>query len=365
MHHEILTSPNGEFKLCRPGSEETPSLRAWDAADEYLLNIINQHYPNESLSIFNDQFGALACGLNHMAFQWISDSYCAHQACKTNLVLNQLNNHFNMPSILEPWSNDFKLGVVKLPRNLSFLDYILERSSEHQIKTLLIAGMMKHLPKTILSHLQKYGEVERLPFVKKATIFKLTLTNHIKSNYPKKQLISGLKLETHANVFGRDKLDPGAAFFLEHMDKLPIAASVADLCSGSGILGLKYKQIHPSSHISFFDESHMAISSSLSSWQLNNLQGSHHGKWDDGLKQSNPASFDLILCNPPFHEQNTVGDHIAKRLFDDSKRCLKKSGKIIVVGNRHLGYHVTLKKYFKTVKQIASNSKFVLLEAYD
>lgn len=364
MQYETLLSPNGELKLYRPGSEETPSLRAWDAADEYLLNIIEKQYPNHPLSIFNDQFGTLACGLNHMNVQWISDSYCAHQACKLNLKSNKLENHFSMPSMLEPWSSDFNLGVVKLPRNVSLLDYILERCYEQQINTLLIAGMMKHLPKTILTHLQKFGEVERLPFVKKATIFKLTLNNHIKSQYPRNHIFAEIKLETHANVFGRDKLDPGAAFFIEHLDKLPASDKVADLCCGSGILGLKYKQKHPDSQINFYDESQMAITSSLSSWQLNHFDGCFNGIWDDGLKQTGSESFDLILCNPPFHEQNTVGDHIAKRLFADSKRCLKKTGKLVIVGNRHLGYHITLKKYFKTVRQIANDSKFILLEAY-
>lgn len=364
MLHDLLISPQGEFKLQRPGSENINSLRAWDAADEYLLRIIEQKYSNRSITILNDQFGALACGLHRQNQQWISDSYCAHQARKLNLKLNKLSTHPKEVNILEDWSDTYDLGILKLPRNLSFLDYLLERCYQHNIKTVLIAGMMKHLPKTILIHLQKYGSVQRLPFIKKSTIFELSLDNLISSQYPKKHVFSGIQLETHANVFGRDKLDPGANFFIENLDKIAEYKHVADLCSGSGILGLKYKQIHPCSQIYFYDESKMATSSSDRSWGLNNFDGQHQCIWDDGLKQANSESFDSILCNPPFHEQNTVGDHIAKRLFADSKRCLKKSGKLYVVGNRHLGYHVTLKKYFSYVKQIAANSKFILLEAH-
>lgn len=365
MLHDLLTSATGDFALHRPGTENQQALRAWDAADEYLIHTIHQDYASIPLSIFNDQFGALAVALNQTNAQWISDSYCSHQARNLNLTLNDLNTHAQSPSILDPWTNNLDLGIIKLPRNMSFLDYLLERCYDHGMKTLLIAGMMKHLPKNILPHLQKYGAVQRLPFKKKATIYKLTLDNRIDSHYPKLHSFCNIKLKTYANVFGRDKLDPGAAFFIEHMDKIPSANQVADLCCGSGILGLSYKNRHPQSQIAFYDESQMAICSSYESWMLNEQSDSKSCIWDDGLQQADSASFDLILCNPPFHEQNTIGDHISKRLFADAKRCLKADGKLIIIGNRHLGYHITLKKYFTHIQQLAANSKFILLEAHD
>ncbi|CSB84036.1 Putative ribosomal RNA small subunit methyltransferase D [Vibrio cholerae] len=73
----------------------------------------------------------------------------------------------------------------------------------------------------------------------------------------------------------------------------------------------------------------------------------------------------MIVCNPPFHQQQTITDHIAWQMFCDSKHVLKKDGKLWVIGNRHLGYDVKLARLFgkSHVRVIANNSKFVILQA--
>lgn len=83
----------------------------------------------------------------------------------------------------------------------------------------------------------------------------------------------------------------------------------------------------------------------------------------DGLAAEQPNSLDLVLCNPPFHQQQVVGDFLARRMFQQSQRALKKGGELWIVGNRHLGYHITLKRMFSDVKQIAANAKFVIFKA--
>jgi 23S rRNA (guanine1835-N2)-methyltransferase len=71
----------------------------------------------------------------------------------------------------------------------------------------------------------------------------------------------------------------------------------------------------------------------------------------------------LIVCNPPFHQQHTVGDYIALSMFKQAKRVLKKSGEFWVIGNRHLDYLQSLKKLFGQVSLVASNPKFVIIKA--
>ncbi|MCV5804022.1 class I SAM-dependent methyltransferase, partial [Escherichia coli] len=58
-------------------------------------------------------------------------------------------------------------------------------------------------------------------------------------------------------------------------------------------------------------------------------------------------------------------DHIAWQMFCDAKQILNQNGKLLVIGNRHLGYDAKLKRLFgdKNVKLIASNNKFVILQA--
>jgi 16S rRNA G1207 methylase RsmC len=81
------------------------------------------------------------------------------------------------------------------------------------------------------------------------------------------------------------------------------------------------------------------------------------------LADVEPNSIDLILCNPPFHQQNATTDHIAWQMFRDSHRVLKKGGELRIIGNRQLGYHIKLKRLFGNEKLITSNEKFVTLSA--
>jgi len=362
MLRETLECAFGHFDLIRPGAHKKQPLRAWDAADEYLIDLISQRQVSTPLIILNDQFGALGCALNSLDPVWISDSFCAKQALEQNLTANHLKPLCSLNALETP-NIQTDLAILKLPKNTSFLEYQLNQCFEIGVKEVLIAGMMKHLPKNLLKLLLQYGEVERLPFIKKSTVFQLTISKGQLTPYPKSNAFFDVKLLSHANVFGRDKLDPGAQFFLENIQKIPRKNKVADLCCGSGILGIRYAQLHEDASVDFYDESHMSISSTESSWSLNQLSQNAHFYWQDGLGES-PSSYDLILCNPPFHEAHTVGDHISKRLFKQAKQALGQSGHLLVVGNRHLKYHVSLKHHFKHVETIAANSKFVLLEAH-
>lgn len=69
------------------------------------------------------------------------------------------------------------------------------------------------------------------------------------------------------------------------------------------------------------------------------------------------------MLNPPFHEGGVVGDHIALRLFDQASRSLAPGGRLLMVGNRHLGYHRSLPRLFRNVLQRDANPKFVVFEA--
>jgi len=72
---------------------------------------------------------------------------------------------------------------------------------------------------------------------------------------------------------------------------------------------------------------------------------------------------DLGLCNPPFHQGEAITDHIAWQMFLDARRRLKDGGILHIVGNRHLAYHVKLQRLFKNCTTVASNGKFVILQA--
>ena len=118
----------------------------------------------------------------------------------------------------------------------------------------------------------------------------------------------------------------------------------------------------PEATVHFVDESFMAVASARDNFRAAfGADRAAEFRVGDGLGEFAAASADLVLCNPPFHQQHAVGDRLAQRMFHDAKRVLRPGGELWVVGNRHLGYHVALKRLFGQVELVASNAKFVIL----
>ena len=171
-------------------------------------------------------------------------------------------------------------------------------------------------------------------------------------------------VSNHANVFSRDSLDMGTRFFLQHLPAGQDACDIIDLGCGNGLLGLMAAERNPAATVHFVDESFMAVASAKENFYRVFGEGRNATfRAGDGLNDFEPASADLILCNPPFHQQNTVGDQIAVSMFRQSRSVLKKGGELWVIGNRHLHYHVNLNRLFGKHSIVASNAKFVIMKA--
>jgi 16S rRNA (guanine1207-N2)-methyltransferase len=142
------------------------------------------------------------------------------------------------------------------------------------------------------------------------------------------------------------------------------ACDIIDLGCGNGLLGLIAAERNPQATVHFVDESFMAVASAKENfYRAFGQERNATFRVGDGLKDFEPASADLILCNPPFHQQNTMGDQIASSLFKDSRKVLKTGGQLWVIGNRHLNYHINLNQLFGRHTVVASNAKFVILNA--
>jgi 16S rRNA (guanine1207-N2)-methyltransferase len=74
-------------------------------------------------------------------------------------------------------------------------------------------------------------------------------------------------------------------------------------------------------------------------------------------------SIDRVLNNPPFHENNAIRDAVAWQMFSESRDVLRPGGELWVVGNHHLAYQAKLKRLFGNCKLVASNDRFVVLQA--
>jgi 16S rRNA G1207 methylase RsmC len=190
------------------------------------------------------------------------------------------------------------------------------------------------------------------------------------SKYPKIITNNALDLTliNYANVFSKDRLDIGSRFLIDELKRCPKSNHIVDLGCGNGALGIMASRLQPEAHISFIDESYAAVKSAEESYKLDHKDKEsnasfYHSNCFDQLDNDQSKGIDLILCNPPFHQNHSIGDHIAWQMFKQSHEKLENHGEIWVVGNRHLAYHVKLKNLFGNCKTVASNKKFVVLVA--
>lgn len=357
-----------------PKQKETSSLQAWDSADHLLANHVSLNFIGaeclKSILIVNDSFGCLACHLSQFSPNVYTDSKISEIATKENLSLNNLNPNIEITNNADNLKQ-VKLVLLKLPKNLDYLQFILQQVHQSQFEEVEIIASAKatEINKSVIKIFNRYfTQVEVSLTTKKSRI----ITAKGKQSAPFSSFSSwvswpfnGLNISNASNVFSRSSLDQGALFMIDYLpdcnDK-----DVIDLACGNGVLGLNLLSKQTPKSILFCDESYMAIESvqlNLVQNNLNNDSVDVSTKCQDCLTEQITMSSDIIICNPPFHQQRTITDHIAVQMFNDSYRVLRKGGELRIVGNQHLGYLQTLKSIFDEVKVLTSNKKFVIISA--
>ena len=353
-----------------PPNAEEASLQAWDAADEYLLHQLNDA---EGVTlIFNDSFGALACALADCRPVSVTDSFIAEQATIHNLNLNGLDEDavVFMDCLSELPASPARV-LIKIPKQLALLEQQLHALRRVVTpETQIIAGAKtRDIHNSTIALFEKIlGPTTTTLAWKKARLINCTFTGPEVADAPEtydwKLEGTDWTIHNHANVFSRSGLDIGARLFLKHLPS-NIEGELADLGCGNGVIGMTLLAQNPNARVLFTDESHMAVASSYMNVERNMPEALERSEFmvNNGLAGTEHDRFDAILCNPPFHQQSTITDHIAWEMFHDARRSLKYGGELIVVGNRHLDYFRKLKKIFGNCSNVGASGKFAVLKA--
>ncbi len=362
-----------EFTLNRFPIRQNETLQAWDASDEYLIEHAQNALPPEGsrVLILNDSFGALSCWFANKGYAvtLVSDSYIAHEAARQNLNHNGLGDIQHL-DCLAPLPEDTALVLLRLPKSLRLLTWQLSKLSRDLPEGIPVTGAAKvrDIHTSTLKLVEDYLAPCTTSLAKKKS--RLVFCDTAKSSKSLPETTSfpvpefNMMLHNHANVFAGQKLDIAAYLMLPHIPQNAGFKHIIDLGCGNGVLAIQAARLNPQAKVTCVDESFMAVASAKLNMQ-NDLGSGVNAEWtaNDCLTGFDANSADLILCNPPFHQQHAVTDHIAWQMFRDAKRVLNKGGKFLVIGNRHLGYHVKLKRLFGSSRVIASNAKFVIIEA--
>lgn len=370
----LLDSPFAQLDLIRQPEQHNDPLQAFDAADEYLLSYLAEQQPTATtrVLVLNDSFGALAASLEGQVQVTSSgDSFLAALGLEKNLVRN--DKAFDAVPFI-PASQlargPFDRVLIRVPKTLALLEEQLIRlQGQLAPGAEVVAGaMVKHLPRAAGELLERYiGPMHASLAVKKARLLIATQADRpaAVSPYPTRYALEtpAIELLNHANVFCRESLDIGTRAFLPHLPKNLGSARVADLGCGNGVLAIASALQNPDAQYTLVDESYMAVQSALENWHTALGERAVSVRADDGLAGQEADSLDVVLCNPPFHQQQVVGDFLAWRMFQQAREALVVGGALYIVGNRHLGYHSKLARLFRGVEQVAATPKFVILKA--
>lgn len=167
--------------------------------------------------------------------------------------------------------------------------------------------------------------------------------------------------------FGWQKIDAGSDFLLSTLQQQNASLAnnthltVLDLGCGYGYLSCRAAQdllIPPTSHFTLTDNNAAALHSARYNCAQLGLQATVVAA--DAGKEIEQR-FDLLLCNPPFHQGFSLSDELTERFIASASAHLKPNGYAYFVVNAFIGIEQKSKAYFKVCHELGNNRKFKIL----
>lgn len=374
-----MTTPWGEPVLARFPEDPRDRLRAWDASDTYLLrHLAERRVPlSGTVVVVGDRWGALVTALAAHHPTQITDSWLGQEATRANLARNGVApGTVRLLTTQDPPPDRIDVLLVRVPKSLALLeDQLLRLAPAVHAETVVVGtGMVKEIHTSTLNLFERILGPTRTSLAEKKARLILCTPEPVPARPPNPWPhrytlpedigpVSGRTVVNHAGVFCADRLDIGTRFFLKHLPAGRDGGRVVDLGCGNGVVGTAMALADPRAEVLFVDESFQAVASAEATYRANGVPGHAEFRVGDGLSDLPAGSVDLVLNNPPFHSHQATTDATARRMFADAHRALRPGGELWVIGNRHLGYHVRLRRLFGNSEVVASDPKFVVLKA--
>ncbi|ARZ72075.1 methyltransferase [Streptomyces sp. HU2014] len=380
-----FTTPQGEYELTRFPEDPRDRLRAWDSADEYLLRHLGgiDGDPVDlsgTVVVVGDRWGALTTALAAYGPTQITDSYLGQEATRANLARNGVaDGAVRLLSTRDTPPDRIDVLLVRVPKSLALLEDQLHRLAPrvHAGTVVVGTGRVTEIHTSTLTLFERIlGPTRTSLAVKKSRLIFCSpdpegTAARGANPWPHRYalpdgvgVVSGRTVTNHAGIFCAERLDIGTRFLLQHLPERRGPERVVDLGCGNGVVGTAAALANPEAEVVFIDESYQAVASAEATFRANaGTAAPAEFRVGDGLSGVPADSVDLVLNNPPFHTHQATTDATAWRMFEGAREVLRPGGELWVVGNRHLGYHVRLRRLFGHSEVVASDPKFVILRA--
>ncbi len=371
MAETNFTNPYGTVILGLHSEDVSGALRAWDSADEYILAYLHENSgPNiDGLAVFNDKRGGLAVPLFASPVTVYTDSFTSRQGILKNLELNGFQADGSIFADNSAPVHPVSQVLIKIPDSLDLLEHQLRLVRRFADSSAIVigAGMTRHIHTSTIACFEKILGTTTSSLARKKARLIFCTPDHDKTDLPNEKeaayLVDGIPepLINLPGVFSRHRQDPGTRFFLDHLKLDESWRQIADFGCGNGILGIRAALHLSDSRVTMIDDSAAAVASAEENIRRNGLECRVSAVHGMSLNIIEPASLDLVLSNPPFHQGRATSLDTAFSLIDDSHEKLKPGGELQIVANTHLGYHRRIQRIFGNIEIIADNGRYVIL----
>jgi 16S rRNA (guanine1207-N2)-methyltransferase len=163
---------------------------------------------------------------------------------------------------------------------------------------------------------------------------------------------------TAPGCFSADGPDPGSVALAR---ALPAAMKgrVADLGAGWGYLAFHVLERAGVTECALVEAEHAALEAARRN--VPDPRATFH--WADATRWSDPAPFDHVVTNPPFHAGRAATPALGAAFIAAAARLLSPRGTLWLVANRHLPYEATLTQHFADLRPLDGPAGYKLYAA--
>jgi 16S rRNA (guanine1207-N2)-methyltransferase len=187
-------------------------------------------------------------------------------------------------------------------------------------------------------------------------------------HYPQLQAciaIDGLKLYSKPGIYGWQKVDRGSLLLIEALRQHAISTrqttrsfDTLDMGCGYGLLSVLASRLIDGRFVAT-DNNFAALAACSRNFSVHDVPGEVIA--DDCARHIN-RRFDLVLCNPPFHQGFNTSAEITGRFTEQAAHHLKPSGCALFVVNQFVGIEKHATTHFGDCKELMRHDGFKILE---
>lgn len=167
-----------------------------------------------------------------------------------------------------------------------------------------------------------------------------------------------IKFKTKPGVFSEKGLDSGTGLLIESM-QISDRTLIADLGSGSGVLGFVAAKLNPNGYVHLLDDHLRSVELAKENVELNQLKNAEV-YLSDLFSAVSKRTYHQIYCNPP----QDLGNEFLAEMVSECFRHLKNNGQVYFVVQKHIKSVIErlFKKYLGNCTIVATGKIHTVLK---